>query len=110
MLSWLTSKSVSRSPSPSPKLHTCVSVYLLNIPTWGSNKHLKLDVSKTEPLVFPLTFYPVFYNKRSPHFCSGHRPKSWSHLYFFSKVPIKAMVFPVVMYRCGSWTIKKAEC
>ena len=22
----------------------------------------------------------------------------------------KAMVFPVVMYRCGSWTIKKAEC
>ena len=23
---------------------------------------------------------------------------------------IKAMVFPVVMYRCKSWTIKKAEC
>ena len=23
---------------------------------------------------------------------------------------IKAMVFPVVMYRCDSWTIKKAEC
>ena len=23
---------------------------------------------------------------------------------------IKAMVFPVVMYRCESWTIKKAEC
>ena len=23
---------------------------------------------------------------------------------------IKAMVFPVVMYRCQSWTIKKAEC
>ena len=23
---------------------------------------------------------------------------------------VKAMVFPVVMYRCGSWTIKKAEC
>ena len=22
----------------------------------------------------------------------------------------KAMVFPVVMYRCESWTIKKAEC
>ena len=22
----------------------------------------------------------------------------------------KAMVFPVVMYRCQSWTIKKAEC
>ena len=23
---------------------------------------------------------------------------------------VKAMVFPVVMYRCGSWTVKKAEC
>ena len=23
---------------------------------------------------------------------------------------LKAMVFPVVMYRCENWTIKKAEC
>ena len=23
---------------------------------------------------------------------------------------VKAIVFPVVMYRCDSWTIKKAEC
>ena len=23
---------------------------------------------------------------------------------------VKAMVFPVVMYRCEIWTIKKAEC
>ena len=23
---------------------------------------------------------------------------------------VKAMAFPVVMYGCGSWTIKKAEC
>ena len=22
---------------------------------------------------------------------------------------VKIMVFPVVMYRCGSWTVKKAE-
>ena len=28
-----------------------------------------------------------------------------------SKVPIaKAMVFPVVIYRCERWTMKKAEC
>ena len=28
-----------------------------------------------------------------------------------TKVPIvKAMVFPVVMYGCESWTIKKVEC
>ena len=24
--------------------------------------------------------------------------------------PVKAMVFPVVIYGCESWTIKKAEC
>ena len=23
---------------------------------------------------------------------------------------VKAMVFPVFMYRCESWTVKKAEC
>jgi len=23
---------------------------------------------------------------------------------------VKAMVFPVIMYRCDSWTIKKADC
>ena len=23
---------------------------------------------------------------------------------------VKAMVFPVVMYRCESWTIRKVEC
>ena len=28
-----------------------------------------------------------------------------------TKVPlVKAMVFPVVMYGCESWSIKKAEC
>ena len=31
--------------------------------------------------------------------------------YFTEKVhPVKAMVFPVVIYGCESWTIKKAEC
>ena len=31
--------------------------------------------------------------------------------YFVNKVQlVKAMVFPVVMYGCESWTIKKAEC
>ena len=31
--------------------------------------------------------------------------------YFTNKIhPVKAMVFPVVMYGCGSWTIKKVEC
>ena len=31
--------------------------------------------------------------------------------YFANKVHLgKAMVFPVVMYGCESWTIKRAEC
>ena len=31
--------------------------------------------------------------------------------YFANKVRlVKAMVFPVVIYGCESWTIKKAEC
>ena len=33
-----------------------------------------------------------------------------SDITFSTKVyPVKAMVFPVVMYGCDSWTIKKAE-
>ena len=27
-----------------------------------------------------------------------------------TKVLVKAVVFPVVMYECESWTVKKAEC
>ena len=30
--------------------------------------------------------------------------------HYFAKVhPVKAMVFPIVIYGCESWTIKKAE-
>ena len=33
------------------------------------------------------------------------------HITLSTKVhPVKAMVFPVVMYGCESWTVKKAEC
>ena len=36
--------------------------------------------------------------------------KKQSH-YLSTKVClVKAMVFPVIMYGCESWTIKKAEC
>ena len=38
-------------------------------------------------------------------------PDSILKHYFANKVRlVKAMVFPVVMYECESWTIKKAEC
>jgi len=41
----------------------------------------------------------------------GKEPKSLARYYFAKKVHlIKPMGFPVVMYGCESWTIKKAEC
>ena len=40
----------------------------------------------------------------------NHR-KLTKHCFAMTKVHlVKAMVFPVVMYGCESWTIKKAEC
>ena len=40
-----------------------------------------------------------------------HRVLKSRHITLPTKVHlVKAMVFPVVMYRCKSWTIKKAEC
>ena len=44
--------------------------------------------------------------------------KSWTWLSYWTELNtlltkvhiVKAMVFPVVMYECESWTIKKAEC
>ena len=39
----------------------------------------------------------------------GQHIKKQRH-YFVNKGLVKAMVFPVVMYGCESWTVKKAEC
>ena len=37
--------------------------------------------------------------------------KSFANITLPTKVRlVKAMVFPVVMYGCESWTVKKAEC
>ena len=36
--------------------------------------------------------------------------KKQRHYFTHKSPPSKAMVFPVVMYGCESWTIKKAEC
>ena len=48
-------------------------------------------------------FFENYYQLRQPI-------KKQSH-YFTNKVClVKAMVFPVVIYGCESWTIKKAEC
>ena len=47
----------------------------------------QVDSKGTQPYIY---MYPFF-------------PKTKIHL-------VKAMVFPVVMYGCESWTVKKAEC
>ena len=50
-----------------------------------------------------LTPWKKSYDKPKQHFKK-------QRCYFASKVClVKAMVFPVVMYECESWTIKKAE-
>ena len=38
------------------------------------------------------------------------RIKKQRHYFAYKGHIVKAMVFPVVMYGCESWTIKKAEC
>ena len=43
----------------------------------------------------------------------GHKESVKTSLSLLNNLPVclvKAMVFPVVMYGCESWTIKKAEC
>ena len=36
--------------------------------------------------------------------------KKQRHYFAAKGLLVKAMVFPVVMYGCESWTVKKAEC
>ena len=52
-------------------------------------------------------FFPPDYRSQTPSkFLS-----LWASITLSTKVHlVKAMVFPVVMYGCESWTIKKAEC
>ena len=47
-----------------------------------------------------LTPWKVSYDQPRTHI------KKWRH--YFANKDVKAIVFPVVMYGCESWTIKKA--
>ena len=38
------------------------------------------------------------------------QPRCWGVKFPLCLRLVKAMVFPIVMYGCASWTIKKAEC
>ena len=50
-----------------------------------------------------LAFNHHFHHHTHHHLNSRWQSKHYSHAL------VKAMVFPVVMYRCERWTIKKAE-
>ena len=49
---------------------------------------------------------------RTPRFhCRGMGSiPGWGTKIPYAACLVKAMVFPVVMYGCESWTVKKAEC
>ena len=39
-----------------------------------------------------------------------HIEKQRHSLLYWQTIPIKSMVFPVILYGCENWTIKQAEC
>ena len=54
---------------------------------------------------------PHFYNVNTIFYDQPRRVLKSRDITLSTKVRlVKAMVFPVVMYGCLSWTIKKAEC
>ena len=60
----------------------------------------------SKPTLLPIVLYCCSYSVKQPR----QHIKKQRH-YFTNKVRlVKAMVFPVVIYGCESWTIKKAEC
>ena len=68
--------------------------------TWIENFQMyKLDLEKAEEPEIKL-----------PTFAGSRRKQVSSRKNIWKVRLVKAMVFPVVMYGCESWTIKKAEC
>ena len=54
--------------------------------------------------------YPPSFRNRSKMFGDYLRAGSRDFTLPIKVRLVKAMVFPVVMYGCESWTVKKAEC
>ena len=68
---------------------------------WGASKSLQMVIAAMK--IKGAYSLEVSYDQSRQHI------KKQRH-YFVNKVHlVKAMVFPVVMYGCESWTIKKAE-
>ena len=70
----------------------------------GSRRDNRLRHLLTVSLIFDVPFSPwkKSFNQRRQHIKKQRR-------YFANKGLVKAMVFPLVVYGCESWTIKKAE-
>ena len=66
---------------------------------WGAQKSLQMVIAAMKLKV--VTPWKESYDQPRQHIQKQR--------HYFAK-EVKAMVFPVVMYECESWTIKKAEC
>ena len=87
---------------------------------------LKLNIQKTNIMAFsPITTWQIdgetmtvamqlkdtcFYSLSKESYDKLSVLKSRDITLLTKLYIVKAMVFPVVMYRCESWTINKAEC
>ena len=69
------------------------------------------EVKQTANSYSPQSHKEVDTTEATDHTCTQYFPYALSYLCSNTKVRlVKAMVFPVVMYGCESWTVKKAEC
>ena len=79
------------------------STFFFNIFKGIASLILALSISEKILMQFRFLFFSIL-----P--ASFFKPDSFGSLSFALSHLVKAMVFPVVIYGCESWTVKKAEC
>ena len=84
---------------------------------WIFTSYLDIQISpSTAESWFNITHYSMIWEiLQGPPNVGAYLSSPWLHKKTYRKYPtkvclVKAMVFPVVMYGCESWTIKRAEC
>ena len=68
------------------------------------------EIHTVELGTFQIQGFPGSWEMCSPYVLLSKSPKLEILARKAKWYIVKAMVFPVIMYRCESWTIKKAEC